>query len=236
VRSGSDGIAVSQKFTINYCDPPWLYADRREGGAANHYSLTDQRGMESWAHQFHAMRPDSGVMLMWVTGPHMETALKLMRAYSYTPIKPIFYWVKTYPGAPNIFYGPGAYTGSNVEYILLGQASMKSGRIFTPNSAGGEKGVPEVIYAPHPRDDQGKIIHSRKPAIFRDLIVQLFGDVPRVEVFARERSPGWYAIGDQLPGGEPIQAGRVIEPLAPPTANEAATRRIGSFVQHPLFG
>ncbi|MDD5305626.1 MAG: MT-A70 family methyltransferase, partial [Elusimicrobia bacterium] len=93
----------------------------------------------------------------------------------------------------------------------------------------------EVIYAPHPRDDDRKIIHSRKPAIFRELIVKLFGDHPRVEVFARERHPGWHAIGDQLPGGEPIQVGRIIHPLPPVTATEAATRRRGRIVQPPLF-
>jgi N6-adenosine-specific RNA methylase IME4 len=39
--------------------------------------------------------------------------------------------------------------------------------------------------------------HSRKPDEARDRIVQLWGDVPRIELFARESSPGWDTWGNQ---------------------------------------
>ena len=39
--------------------------------------------------------------------------------------------------------------------------------------------------------------HSRKPSIVRDNIVTFFGDVPRIELFAREQSPGWSVLGNQ---------------------------------------
>lgn len=117
--------------------------------------------------------------------------------------------------------------------ILLGQANPN--KPFTPAKSGGEKGVSEVVYAPHPRDDHGKIIHSRKPAVFRDMITRLWGDHPRVEVFARERVPGWHALGNQLENGQAIEAGKVIEPLPPPTWHEAATRSVGAHKQLPLL-
>jgi N6-adenosine-specific RNA methylase IME4 len=232
---------LTATFPIVHPDPNWEYnqrcihSDTKFGGGANsHYETDGLTEMASWKDQFLAMRPASGVMLMWVTGPHVETAPKLMRAWGYTPIKPVLYWVKTYPGGPNIFCGPGSYTESNVEFILLGQASMKPGKIMTPENCGGRR-VKEVHYAPHPRDDDNKIIHSKKPAIFRELIVEMFGDQPRVEVFARERVPGWHAIGDQIPGGQLIQPGRVITPLSPVTAAEAFTRRRGAVVQRSFF-
>jgi N6-adenosine-specific RNA methylase IME4 len=40
--------------------------------------------------------------------------------------------------------------------------------------------------------------HSRKPVEARELFERLFGDIPRLELFARERFPGWDAVGDQL--------------------------------------
>ena len=115
------------KFPILLVDPPWSYNDRPEGqgGAANHYNLAGIAAMAEWRDQFLAMRPDSGVMLMWVTGPWSEDAPKLMREWGFSPVKPIFYWVKIYPNG-GLFYGPGAYTGSNVEYILLGHANPKN--------------------------------------------------------------------------------------------------------------
>jgi N6-adenosine-specific RNA methylase IME4 len=41
--------------------------------------------------------------------------------------------------------------------------------------------------------------HSKKPAIFRDLIIRLFGNLPKIEVFAREEADGWSSWGDELP-------------------------------------
>lgn len=242
------------KFPIVYCDPPWEYNSRAAwadtrfgGGAADHYNVSDDHDMAAWAVQFLDMRPDSGVMLMWVTGPFMEAAPVLMRSWGYTPIKPIFYWVKTTPNGA-LYYGPGAYTGSNVEFILLGQANMKSimGATNRRNKGGDGRGVFEVHRAPeempdeaheiaHPRQEQGKIVHSKKPDLFRRLAVQLFGDVPRVEVFAREQFAGWHAIGDQLPGGSRLEAGKVITPLPPPPG-DIAHRRHGNVEQRGLWG
>ena len=41
--------------------------------------------------------------------------------------------------------------------------------------------------------------HSRKPAETRDRIVELMGDLPRIELFAREAAPGWDAWGNEAP-------------------------------------
>jgi N6-adenosine-specific RNA methylase IME4 len=239
-----------QKFPIVYCDPNWDYAQRAPGkatkfggGVNSHYQTDGIAVMRSWQRQFLAMRPgtlkrpEPGVMLMWVTGPYSEEAPKLMRAWGYTPVKPIFYWGKLYPNG-GTFYGPGAYTGSNVEYILLGHANPRRmlPRVNRIEQGGDGEGIHELQLCAHPRDERGKIIHSKKPEIFRELIVKLFGDLPRVEVFARERALGWHAIGDQLPGGQLIQPGRVIPALEPPTAYEAGLRHRGTIVQPSLFG
>ena len=40
--------------------------------------------------------------------------------------------------------------------------------------------------------------HSKKPAETRDRIVELVGDVPRVELFARQKTPGWDTGGNEV--------------------------------------
>lgn len=40
--------------------------------------------------------------------------------------------------------------------------------------------------------------HSKKPDIVRDKIVQLMGDLPRVELFARQKIPGWDSWGNEV--------------------------------------
>ena len=42
--------------------------------------------------------------------------------------------------------------------------------------------------------------HSKKPDIVRDKIVQLFGDIPRIELFARQRVDGWDCLGNEIDG------------------------------------
>lgn len=40
--------------------------------------------------------------------------------------------------------------------------------------------------------------HSRKPDEARDKIIELMGDVPRIELFARQIVPGWDSWGNEV--------------------------------------
>ena len=40
--------------------------------------------------------------------------------------------------------------------------------------------------------------HSKKPDEVRDKIVKLMGDQPRVELFARQKTPGWDVWGNEV--------------------------------------
>lgn len=40
--------------------------------------------------------------------------------------------------------------------------------------------------------------HSRKPNCVRDFINELFGDIPKIELFAREEINGWDSWGDEV--------------------------------------
>ena len=44
--------------------------------------------------------------------------------------------------------------------------------------------------------------HSKKPDETRRRIVELLGDVPRLEMFARQRAEGWDAWGNEVPPEE----------------------------------
>lgn len=63
------------------------------------------------------------------------------------------------------------------------------------------KGKPSrVSKSVHQVCDARVMRHSRKPDEIRDKIVELCGDLPRVELFARERCDGWDAIGNEIDG------------------------------------
>jgi site-specific DNA-methyltransferase (adenine-specific) len=79
----------------------------------------------------------------------------------------------------------GSTTRSNAEHVLFGIRG---------------KGVKRVSAGVHSVVEAIPGSHSSKPPEVRDRIVQLLGDVPRVELFARSQTPGWDAIGLDIDG------------------------------------
>jgi site-specific DNA-methyltransferase (adenine-specific) len=55
------------------------------------------------------------------------------------------------------------------------------------------KTVPQIVM-------QQRLGHSVKPPEVRDRIVELFGDLKRIELFARQQSAGWDAAGYGIDG------------------------------------
>jgi N6-adenosine-specific RNA methylase IME4 len=79
--------------------------------------------------------------------------------------------------------GCGYYTRANSEQCWIARRGKGCKRI--------DRSVDQVIHAPVRE-------HSRKPDEMYARIERLFGDVPRIELFAREQRSGWSAWGDQL--------------------------------------
>ena len=40
--------------------------------------------------------------------------------------------------------------------------------------------------------------HSKKPDIVRDKIIEFVGDIPRIELFARQTANGWDCLGNEV--------------------------------------
>lgn len=125
-------------------------------------------------------------LFLWATFPNIGEALKVMEAWGFTYKTAAFVWVKKNPKSGTNFWGMGQYTRANAEVCLLG---------ITPGFKAGERvkshRVHQIIEAPF----EG---HSRKPPEVRERIVELLGDVPRLELFARDRAKGWDSWGDEL--------------------------------------
>jgi N6-adenosine-specific RNA methylase IME4 len=185
-------------YSILYADPPWAYRNRTiRGGAEHHYrtlsvqelaafTIDERRVVEHTA-------PDS-VLFLWATWPMLTEALYIMKAWGFTYKTCAFTWVKT-TAAGKAATGLGHYTRGNTEPVLLGVRGRGLKRINAgvPQVAL-EDGLPEEEAVLAPRGP-----HSAKPAEVRERIVKLYGDVPRLEMFARQRVAGWDAHGDGLP-------------------------------------
>lgn len=76
----------------------------------------------------------------------------------------------------------GHYTNQNAEFCLLGL----NGKYWRE-----AKNVKQIIQEP-------RSTHSKKPVETRKRIENLCGNLPRIELFAREKVAGWDAWGNEV--------------------------------------
>ncbi|KKL70157.1 hypothetical protein LCGC14_2107720 [marine sediment metagenome] len=174
-------------YQIIYADPPWAYRDKaasgKRGASFKYDCLTveDIGTFEIDGLHVSQIAAKNSALFLWSTGPMMKEARWVMGAWGFAYKNIAFTWVKR-TKHDKLHWGMGNYTRSNPEFCLLGiRGKMKR------QSAS----VHSIIEAP-----VGK--HSAKPPEARDRIVRLFGDLPRIELFARERALGWDADGLEL--------------------------------------
>ena len=174
-----------KKYNIIYADPPWTYKvwsgkGKEKKSAENHYPCMDEKDIKKLP--VSDLAYDDCVLFIWVTYPCLLEGLKTIEAWGFTYKTCAFSWIKTNKKAKTIFWGLGHWTRANNEICLL--ATKGSPKRMS-------KSVHQVVM---------DVIreHSRKPDEVRNRIVSLMGDLPRIELFAREKSLGWDAWGNEV--------------------------------------
>ena len=125
---------------------------------------------------------DDCILFMWTTFPKMYEAMDVMQAWGFRYRTVAFVWVKRTKTDNDWFMGCGYWTRSNAEICLL--ATKGKPHRFS-------KAVHQLIISPVEE-------HSKKPAETRDRIVELAGDLPRIELFARQKAKGWDVWGNEV--------------------------------------
>ena len=175
-----------KKYNIIYADPPWSYKDKRDkhprmcGGAISHYNTMSIEQIKSLP--IKDLAADNCMLFLWVTFPNLQEGLDVIKAWGFKYKTLGFSWIKTNKNNGKPFFGIGYYTKSNCEVCLIG---VKGKPIKVSNS------VSSVIISPRQE-------HSKKPDQIRDKIVELCGDVPRIELFARKKAEGWDVWGNEV--------------------------------------
>lgn len=174
----------TQKYSVVLADPPWAYRVWSKKGkgrsAENHYptmSLEDICALPV----ADITAPDSALFL-WATFPNLPHAFELIKAWGFCYKTVAFVWCKRNKKAPSYFTGLGYWTRANAEICLLAT-----------------KGNPKRISASvHQIIDTPIGRHSEKPEETRRRIVELMGDLPRIELFARVKPDDWDVWGNEV--------------------------------------
>jgi N6-adenosine-specific RNA methylase IME4 len=153
---------------------------------------------------------DDAVLFLWTTGPHLEHAFEVIKEWGFEYKSLGFVWVKK--SGLNWHWGMGFWTRANAELCLLATKG-------NPKRISG--GVHQIICTQVEE-------HSKKPGSVRDRIVELLGDLPRIELFARERATGWDVFGNE------VESDVVFDDWPLPTPKKADKRTLESISK--LFG
>ena len=121
-------------------------------------------------------------LFLWATFPQLPEALRLIKAWGFNYKSVAFVWLKKNKKADSWFYGLGFWTRGNAEICLLATRGH-------PKRQAAD--VHQFIISPIEA-------HSKKPDETRDKIISLMGDLPRVELFARQTPPGWDVWGNEV--------------------------------------
>jgi N6-adenosine-specific RNA methylase IME4 len=171
---------MSRRYAVVYADPPWRYSSKHHGygGAEDHYPTMDLDDIRA----IPVPAADDCALFMWATMPLLRHAFEVVEAWGFKYKTTAFCWVKQNKSGIGLVTGLGYWTRSNVEVCLLatrGRPRPISHRVHS------------VVVSPRGR-------HSQKPDEVRRRIVELMGQVPRLEMFARVRTPGWDAWGNEI--------------------------------------
>lgn len=171
-----------KKYQTIYADPPWKYpswgkpsnrADYHKPRPLPYPALSND---EIKSMNINSLADENCELYLWTTNRYLPVAFEVIKAWGFKYCQTLT-WCKT-PRA-----GMGGMFCPTTEFLLLcrvGKAPKKK-RILT---------TWWHIKRPHNK-------HSKKPDFFRNLIESVTNE-PRIELFAREKTPGWDVWGNEV--------------------------------------
>jgi N6-adenosine-specific RNA methylase IME4 len=200
-----DLLSLPRRYKLVYVDPAWeYYGDPDKPQAAGkHYNTMPLD--EMMALPVRQLIDEVGVVFMWATGPKLADAIDLLRAWGFHYRCIAYFWIKT-TKAGKVIEGQGvrpSFVKQLGEVVIVGSTEPQLGEVVIVGSTEPRgRTLPiltesqgQNIFAPRPDDE-----HSRKPEEARWRIDELYGDIPKIELFARCRYPGWDAWGLEADG------------------------------------
>lgn len=175
----------AKKYEIILADPPWnfrVWSDKGKGRSAEqHYPVMTLDSIK--ALDVESIACDNAVLFLWAIDPMLNKAFEVIEAWGFEYKTVGFYWVKTNVKTDGFFTGLGYYTRANPEQCLLATRGKPLQRV--------SKSVRRLVVSP-------RRSHSEKPDLVHSRIIELFGDRPRIELFARRQVEGWDVWGNEV--------------------------------------
>jgi len=179
----------NKKYNIIYADPPWnfsskelqTYNGKRFTSIDKHYKTQNKNWIKRLP--IKNITENDCALFLWTTDAHLKEAIEVIEAWGFKYITIIFVWEKKTITGKTVC-NLGAWTMKNYEICLFG----------TKGTMLKYKKINNILQ----KVEALRKKHSQKPQKVRENIELLFGDLPRIELFAREKTDGWDVWGDEI--------------------------------------
>jgi len=174
-----------KKYQIIYADPPWKM--RYTIGLKDGFHVRDMPYPQMTIDDIKKLpikeiTDTDAILFLWCIDAYIPEIKNIMESWGFKYITVGFVWNKTTPsGGVNAIVSQ--YTRKSCEMCYIG----RKGKMLVKNPCGTDQYI-----------GQQKRKHSQKPDDIKDRIVQLVGDLPRIELFARQKTEGWDVWGNEV--------------------------------------
>jgi N6-adenosine-specific RNA methylase IME4 len=184
-----------KKYQIIYADPPWMYQGKMmNSSVTDHYQWASLQDICKIP--IREISDKDCILFMWVTMPKLNEFMEVVKAWGFEYKSCAFVWVKMNKKSTDTYFmGQGRWTRANPEICILATKG-------TPKRI--SAGVRQLVTSPIRE-------HSQKPDEVKTRILQLVGDLPRIELFARHKTEGWDVWGNEVESDIDLTANVVKE-------------------------
>jgi N6-adenosine-specific RNA methylase IME4 len=181
-------MSDTKKYQTLVVDPPWRF-QRQSEKIRPHYDLMDLESIKRFPIQ--EMAAEQCHLYLWTPNAFISEAHEIMKVWGFN-YKTMIVWVKHQMGVGN-------YYRNSTEPILFGVRGR----------------LPPLRRNARTWFLADRHQHSRKPDEFFRL-VESMSPGPRIDVFSREKRPGWDQLGNQCtffnqPQGDPNERKQIVE-------------------------
>jgi site-specific DNA-methyltransferase (adenine-specific) len=181
-----------KKYNIIYADPAWSFGDRLRSSKKIenkeqylnlelHYPTMKTKDICNL--KVNEISEKDSVLFLWTTDAHLPDALKVIEDWGFKYKTIAFIWNKKEKSGKQVcFMGKWTLKGSEICLLATKGAAHKLIKSHK---------VRQLVEAERKK-------HSEKPNIIREKIVELLGDIPRIELFCRQKNEGWDSWGNEL--------------------------------------
>lgn len=175
ISQGNKDLNTSKTYPVIYADPPWRYdyAESDSRQIENHYPTMDLNDI--CALPVSEISTKDSILFMWTTSPKLLESFDVISSWGFT-YRTCAIWDKKK-------IGMGYYFRQQHEILIV----ATKGEIPAPPVSSRISSVISI--------DRSN--HSAKPDEFYEIIENMYPDLPKIELFSRNKRDGWESWGNQ---------------------------------------